>query len=397
MKRDFRPVVAAALTPILLGVAPIFGKLAITAGVEPFGVAAVRTLIAVVFLWVLYLLFFPRYIFIYPAGLLGCMVVGFVNGMGSLFYYGGLGLLDASLAQMLNGSYILFALLLSRIGGEPIDRRVLLRIACVLAALVMLTGFGSSTPNWLGVGLMLANALMFAGTMILSQYVVYEMPSPTVALYVLTTMALLVAMVWGAVGQPIPSDVLFTALPSMLALGITTALSRLALFASVGFLGSLRTTVIAISEMGFALLVAFVILGDRLTPIQVGGVIVLMVSLGVLRTSDSKPARSFNPNTLLLRDVSSAQFQRIAFHRAFGKAEHDNEAGVMGNLTTVEMLAIQRMMGASNKPVDPFPIGRGRSIPAVDFNTLLDSQEITRAHRPKKDEGDGAEKRNAKD
>lgn len=380
-----RVLVAAALTPALLGVAPIFGKLAITAGVDAFGVAAVRTLIAVAFLWGLYLLFFRRYIYIYPAGLLGCVVVGLVNGIGSLFYYGGLGLLDASLAQMLNGSYIVFALLLSRMGGEPIDRRVLLRIAFALAALIMLTGFGNSVPNGLGVGLMLANALMFAGTMILSQYVLYEMPSPTVALYVLTTMALLVAMVWGAVGQPIQPDILIGALPALAALGITTALSRLALFASVGFLGSLRTTVIAISEMGFALVVAFFVLGDRLTPVQVVGVIVLMVSLGVLRTGDVKTVRNFNPSALLIGDVSSAQFQRIAFHRAFGKAEQDNEFGVMSNLTTLEMLAIQRMMGASNKPIDPFPIGRGRAIPKVDFNTLMDSQEVTRVRRPTSD------------
>lgn len=383
-KRDYRPVIAAALTPVLLGVAPIFGKLAIGAGAEPFSVAALRTLIAVAFLWILYLLFFRRFIYIYPAGLLGCVVVGFVNGIGSLFYYGGLGLLDASLAQMLNGTYIIFALLLSRLGGERIDNRVRLRILIALVALIMLTGFGSTTPNWLGVGLMLANALMFAGTMILSQYVLYEMPSPTVALYVLTTMALLVAMVWAAVGDPLPPHILISTLPTIIALGITTALSRLAMFASIGFLGSLRTTVIAISEMGFALVLAFFMLGDRLSPLQVIGVIVLMISLGLVRANDITPPRGLNPSSLLLRDVSSAQYQRIAFHRAFGKAEHDNESGVMSNLTTLEMLAIQRMMGASNKPVDPFPLGRGRYLPKVDFNTLMDSQEVTKVGRGNK-------------
>src|SRR5262249_33948740 len=106
-------VAAAFLTPVMLGVAPIFGKQAIALGADPFAVAAVRTVIAAVLLWVVYAIFLRKSIFIYPAGLLGCVVVGVVNGIGSLFYYSGLGLLDASLVQLLNGTYMVFAVLLS--------------------------------------------------------------------------------------------------------------------------------------------------------------------------------------------------------------------------------------------------------------------------------------------
>jgi drug/metabolite transporter (DMT)-like permease len=368
-----RALIAVAMTPMLLGVAPIFGKLAISNGIDPFGVAALRTLVAVAFLWLVYALFFRRYIYIYPAGLLGCVVVGMINGIGSLFYYGGLGLVDASMAQLLNGTYIVFAVLLARIGGERVSRRVLLRILIALIGLAMVTGFAVSAPDWLGVGLMLANALMFAGTLILSQYVLYEMPSPTVALYVLTTMAVLVAMVWAAVGSPIQEAALAMGLPAVIALGMTTALSRLAMFASVGALGSLRTSIIAISEIGVALALAFIILNERLTPIQVGGVALLILSLSLVRADDLRP-RGKSASALLVGDVASAQFQRIAFHRAFGTAEQDNEFRVMSKLTTSEMMAIQRMMGASSKPVDPFPIQR----PISDDESL----EPTRPRRP---------------
>lgn len=373
MTQSQRALIAVAMTPMLLGVAPIFGKLAISDGIDPFGVAALRTLVAVAFLWLVYALFFRRYIYIYPAGLLGCVVVGMINGIGSLFYYGGLGLVDASMAQLLNGTYIVFAVLLARIGGERVSRRVLLRILIALIGLAMVTGFAVSAPDWLGVGLMLANALMFAGTLILSQYVLYEMPSPTVALYVLTTMAVLVAMVWAAVGSLIPEAALTMGLPAVIALGMTTALSRLAMFASVGALGSLRTSIIAISEIGVALALAFIILNERLTPIQVGGVALLILSLSLVRADDLRP-RGKSASALLVGDVASAQFQRIAFHRAFGTAEQDNEFRVMSKLTTSEMMAIQRMMGASSKPVDPFPIQR----PISDDESL----EPTRPRRP---------------
>ncbi len=368
-------IATAILTPLTLGVAPIFGKQAIGMGADPFTVAAVRTVIAVALLWLFYGLFLRKSIFIYPAGLLGCVVVGFVNGIGSLFYYSGLGLLDASLVQLLNGVYLVFAVLLSRLGGEKLDRRVLVRVGLVCVALVILTGFGSEPINWLGVGLMLGNALMFAGTVILSQYVLYEMPPTTATLYILTTMGVVVVMAWAAVGKPISSSLLEAAFPPLLALGISTAISRLAMFASVSIFGSLRTAIMAVGEIGVALILAFFVLGDRLTTVQVIGVGLLLFSMLLIRSTDLLP-HGFNPSALLVHDMANMQFQRIAFHRAFGKAEHDNEYGVMSTLTTSELLAIQKMLGANNKPVDPFPLNKNPY--GVDLTAFLDSQESPR-------------------
>lgn len=361
-------VAAAFLTPLMLGVAPIFGKQAIAHGADPFTVAAVRTVVAVVLLWAFYAIFMRKSIFIYPAGLLGCVVIGVVNGIGSLFYYSGLGLLDASLVQLLNGTYLVFAVLLSHLGGEKIDRRIALRIGLACVALLLLTGFGNHPINWLGVGLMLGSALMFAGTVILSQHVLYEMPPTTATLYILSTMGVVVVMAWAAVGSPVQLPVLEAAFPPIFILGITTALSRLTMFASVSVFGSLRTVMIAIAEIGVALVLAFFVLGDRLTAPQVAGVAVLIVSMVLIRPTDLL-ARGFNPNALLVHDMANIQFQRIAFHRAFGKAELDNEYGVMSTLTTSELKAIQRMLGANDKPVDPFPLNKGGY--SVDLSAFL--------------------------
>lgn len=366
--RNAQGVAAAFLTPLMLGVAPIFGKQAIAHGADPFTVAAVRTVVAVVLLWAFYAIFMRKSIFIYPAGLLGCVVIGVVNGIGSLFYYSGLGLLDASLVQLLNGTYLVFAVLLSHLGGEKIDRRIALRIGLACVALLLLTGFGSNPINWLGVGLMLGSALMFAGTVILSQHVLYEMPPTTATLYILSTMGVVVVMAWAAVGSPVQLPVLEAAFPPIFILGITTALSRLTMFASVSVFGSLRTVMIAIAEIGVALVLAFFVLGDRLTAPQVGGVALLIFSMVLIRPGDLL-ARGFNPNALLVHDMANIQFQRIAFHRAFGKAELDNEYGVMSTLTTSELKAIQRMLGANDKPVDPFPLNKSGY--SVDLSAFL--------------------------
>lgn len=351
-------IVTLLATPILLGVAPIFGKYAINAGATPFAVAAIRSVLAALILWVVYLIFFRRYIYIYPAGLLGCVVVGFINGIGSLFYYGGLGLLDASMVQLINGMYLVFALMMSRIGGQIITRRTVIRVGLALVALLMITGFApQGSIDLLGVGLMLGSALMFAGTVVLSQYVLYEMPSATVTLYIITTMAVLVMMVWMTIGEPIPSEIWHITFPPILFLGISTALARLAMFAGVKLLGGMQTAILAIAEIGVALVLSTLFLGDTLTPFQWLGVAVLFSSMMLIQQPDLLP-RGYNPNALLVANMASVQFQRIAFHRAFGTQEHDNEAGTMSTITTQEMLAIQRMMGAERGAIDPYPISK---------------------------------------
>ncbi len=348
-------IAAALLTPVFLGMAPVLGKLANNAGALPFTVAAIRTIIAVAILWVVYLLFFRKYIFIYPAGLSGCIIIGAINGIGSLFYYSGLNLLDASLAQLINGMYLVFALLLVRIGGERITIRVWIRVLLALTGLIVITGFGSGYVNTLGVGLMLGNALMFAGTVIFSQYVLFEMPAPTATLYILTTMAVIVTMAWLPVAEPFTSATATAIITPIFLLGLTTALSRLLLFASVKFMGSLQSAITALSEIGMALLLAYIVLDERLTPTQWAGVACLSASLLLIRQQDLT-SRGFNPNALLVANMASLQFQRIAFHRAFGTSELDNTEQTMSKVTTMEMMAIRNMMGVDNKPVDPFPI-----------------------------------------
>ena len=114
-KPNAQGILAALLTALFMGSTPIFGKLAIHSGVDPYTLAAIRTCLAAVLLWITYLAFFRRFLYIFPAGLLGTLAVGVVNGLGSLLYYNGLLLMDnASLAQLLNMLYVIFVMLMVR-------------------------------------------------------------------------------------------------------------------------------------------------------------------------------------------------------------------------------------------------------------------------------------------
>ncbi|MBN1564680.1 MAG: DMT family transporter [Anaerolineae bacterium] len=369
-------LIAALSSPVFLGLAPIFGKLALRGGSDPFTVAAIRTALAAGMLWILYLIFWRKFIYIYPAGLLGCVVVGVVNGVGSLMYYNGLSRLDASLSQLINGMYLIFVVLLARLGGQTLSWRTGLRIMFALFGLVFITGGVQGQLNWLGVGLMLGNALLFAGTVILSQRVLWEMPAQTVTLYVITVMAIIVVMARGAYDirwLPQQGDAMW----AIVALAITTALSRLTLFAGVKNFGSLQATLLAIAELAVAVGLSFIFLDESLTLIQwvgVGALIISVLMQGAAYSDDAPRGAIPMPN------MAGIAFQQIAFTHAFG------ESGISQD----ELDAIRRMMGVEGplpsepplnypapEPNDDFPLESGLSSDAPPLVDPLSSAETT--------------------
>jgi drug/metabolite transporter (DMT)-like permease len=294
-------MIAALMTPALMGFAPVFGKLAIRSGLDPYTLAALRTCAAAAILWIVYLLFFRKYIYIFPAGLLATMAVGTMNGLGSLLYYNGLLLLDnASLSQLLNMLYVVFVMLLTRLYGHHVSRISLFRAGLALAAVYFLTATNSGRGHihWLGVGLMIGSAFTYAYHVILGQRGMYEMPAPTMALYALTWMALTVLLARLFLGRSFAVP-WAPALPVgwwyLLGLTAVTALSRVTLFAGVRNLGALHTILLNVAELGVTLLVANLWLAESLTPMQWVGVLILLASVLLSRWDTQVRDASYGP------------------------------------------------------------------------------------------------------
>lgn len=309
-------LLAALLTPLFLGLNPIWGKIAYNNGADPFTVAALRTIIAVILLWVIYYIFWRRYLFIYPAGLMNCIAIGFVNGIGSLMYYNGLNLLDASVAQLLNGMYLIFVLILTRIGGQRTGWRIVLRVSIAVVGVMFVTGGIHGEISWLGIGLMLGNALLFAGTVVMSQRALYDMPAQTVTFYVLATMAVVVSMARLSYGLPVfdsDTNPSMTAFWAIFALAITTSISRLLMFIGVKGLGSLQTTLLAILEMAASITLAYLFLGESFTAIQWWGVALM---IGSLMLPSGKVDTTISP-TAYLPNLTRIQLWEMAFTHAF--------------------------------------------------------------------------------
>lgn len=331
--------IAVILSPVFLGLSPIFGKIALSSGTDPLTVAALRNVLVALVLWGFYRLFWRPYIYIYPAGLLACVAIGVTNGIGSIFYYSGLDLLDASVAQLLNGSYLIFVLLLTRIGGTRFGIKTLSRVFVALLGLLFITGGITGSSTWLGVGLMTGNAILFAGTVVMSQRILYEMPARTLTLYVMTAMASVVVLFRVVYGVFAPSTPHFST-ESAFAMGamtLTMALSRLFLFSGVKSVGGLKTALIATAESAVAVSMAFLVLDESLRTVQWVGVAALTLSLFMptdeLVTADGR--RMALPNI-----AGGFAFQQMAFTKAFNAKE---------SLTTQERASLQQILGQDEK------------------------------------------------
>ena len=278
-----RGVAASLLSAVVLGLSPIFAKQAYQAGVPWLSVVALRTVAATGLLWLLLLLFGRRYLYIYPVGIVVCAAAGFVNGLGSLLYYGGLHQLDASLAQLLYTLYPIFMTMYYRLDGRPVSGFTLLRLAMGLAAICLIVQVGSHTTfTWAGAVMLLGSGALYALSLFINGHVLYEMPSPTVAVYTLMAMSLTVGAAYVAGGAPaLPAT--YPGWQAVMLLTGATMLSRLLLFAGVKHLGSLQAALLSLGESLVAVLAALLLLGERLTPVQWLGALLLAVSIVLVR------------------------------------------------------------------------------------------------------------------
>jgi len=266
------------MASFFLGWAPILGKLALRSGVTPFTLVAFRTLVAALLIWLLFLILWRRDIVISWHALIGCISVGAVNGFGSLLYYTSLSRLDASRASLLNTLYPLWVVLFLFAAGQPLTRLTLARLALSLLGMLLLTRVGPGEPDWLGLALMLASAATYGWHLVLGQWVLADVPSRTATLYVLTTMACIVGLARVLQGRPVEPLSAAAWLP-ILALGLTTTLSRLAMFSALQRVGGVETSLVGLLELLVSLVLAFLLLGERLTLVQWAGAGLLVVSL----------------------------------------------------------------------------------------------------------------------
>lgn len=278
----------ALVSPIFLGTMPIFAKLAYAANIDVFTVAAFRTTVAAGLMWLVTLTIGRKFIRSSTPAIIGSMFAGAINGLGSIFFYGSLVLIDASLGQLINITYLIFVTILLRMAGHAVSWLTVGRTLLAIAGIFLLTIGGLGPPNWLGVGLMLIAALSYAIQLVIGQRVMYDIPAPTMTLYAITAMALVVDITW-LFSTPDLVHATSAGWRAVILMGIFTALSRLTLFIGVKHLGSIQAALLGVLEVIVTIIIAIFLLNEHLTPLQWFGALVVIISVYLVRFEKGVP------------------------------------------------------------------------------------------------------------
>jgi drug/metabolite transporter (DMT)-like permease len=269
-------IFAALSSAFLLGLAPVFGRWAILSGFSSLLVVALRTSLAAVMIFIIMLLFRRQFLYSFPVGLVGCVLAGAINGLGSLFYYMSLSELPASVGQVLYALYPIFVALFSILDKQPVSRLTILRMLLALAAVLLLVSPNGSALPISAVLMMIGSAALYALHIPINQRVLYEIPAPTVTLYTLVAMGLVTLPSYLIFdGRPPGSEASW--LPVAL-LTLVTFASRFTLFLGIKKIGGVQTALLGLSEIFITIIVSYFLLGERLSLIQ-------WVGAGILGTT----------------------------------------------------------------------------------------------------------------
>lgn len=276
-------IAATLLSCLFAGLAPILGKFAYQAGVDPITLVALRTALAAGLLWLFYLLFWRKYVAIKWGDLAGCVGMGVANGVGSLLYYNGLSRMDASLAHLLYSMYPFWVFIFLSAAGHPISRMSVARLGLALLSVFLLTWQGGGLVDPLGVTLLIGAGALYGFHLVLGQWTLADVDPRTVTLYGLTTMSLVVGIpyLWrGGQIAAISNDGLVAIL--LVAL-FPTALARLLVFAGLRRIGGMQTALLALAEPLVAVVLALMLLGESFTVQQWIGAGLFLVSVLLIR------------------------------------------------------------------------------------------------------------------
>lgn len=263
---------------------PIFGKLGYMAGATPITLLATRFTLGALALW-LYLLWRRQ------AGGLSLAQRGklfALGGMGmamvSLLYFTALPHIDASLATGIFYLHPAMIALVRLVQGERLGRFGLAGLLLTAAGTWLLLGVGSAGFTWVGLFMILGAAAVYAAYIIIGERWSQGLSPVVTSAHVTLGAAVVYLGLVLITGQSAPP-------PAAMAAGAglalcSTVLALITLFAGLARVGPTRAAVISTLEPVFTAALAVIFLGERLLPLQVAGIMIVVVGAVTVQMKD---------------------------------------------------------------------------------------------------------------
>ena len=290
---ETRGLALVALSTLAYGIQPLFGKAAYAAGVAPLTLLAWRYLIALVCLALLERGQRPPL-----ATRLRLWGVGSVFVVNSIAYFNALEALPASVTALLLYSYpVIVALLAALSGIEALTWRSLVAaLAAFTGCALTAGGLGLSAglpPR--GVAWALVAAAVYASFVVLSSRFGADVGARMQALHLMQVSTLLCGvMALLGPGLSVPRDA--KAVLSIVAMAIvSTIVSMTAFLAGMAIIGPSRAAVLSSLEVLVTLALAFLLLGERLSPPQWAGAALILGAVAFQNASALRRAMGRRP------------------------------------------------------------------------------------------------------
>lgn len=263
------------------------GKVAVSGGLDPAVVLALRLTIATGLLAITIASIQRNRLRIDQRGFLICVSAGMVTGFGMLMYFRALTWMSSSVAAIIFSLYPLAVLGLLALRGEPFTRQNTLRLGLGLGGVYMLVGVQGAV-DWAGLLLVVGSLLGFAILTATIQWYLQGYDAMTVTLYTVAGMALANGLGWLIQGAPWTDPGLPGWAAILLLALVVTYLGRLTQFIAIRELGGGQTALLMPLEILLSVLWSILFLHERLSPWQwVGGGLILLSTL--LAVQRAKP------------------------------------------------------------------------------------------------------------
>lgn len=269
----------------------ILGKMVMVEGAEPLVVNFFQYLMSVIIIFVTVLVTNKDKFKITKVQLKQTMIQGVIGAFcTSALFYLALNQLNAGIASMLLFTNPVFITLFFAITGMKKLKRVnyiALLLAMIGIVLVLdIFSVKGSQLSLVGIGFGIASALTYSFYNIYADFKIAKMDHYTVLFY--TSLFGLIASFGSVIG-------LYGAIP-ILSFHLLKYIFIIAVFAgilpvvffykSVAIIGSERTSIVATLELPITLIVAFLILNEHLNLMQMGGAVMVILSVYLLHRED---------------------------------------------------------------------------------------------------------------
>jgi len=271
---EARGLVLVACSTLAYGVLPIFGKVAYAAGVRALPLLAWRYAIAAALIAVL-----DRSPRLPLRTRLRLWAVGGIFVFNSIAYFRALELIPASVTSLVLYTYpVLVALLAGAVGLERLTLRGLLAALAAFAGCALTAGGAPAGERLSGAGIAwaLVAAVIYASYIVLSSRFGAGVPARTLAAHLSQVAAVVctgAALASGGLALPAEPR----AWLSVAGIGVVSTVVAMTTFlAGMALIGPTRASVLSSLEVIVTLVLAFVFLGERLSPAQWLGALLIL-------------------------------------------------------------------------------------------------------------------------